>query len=263
MNRGINKRIKLLSGIAAALMLTAFVIGCKPNVNNPETFRVTFGVTGQNGSLKAKADGITETNKSPIMVEKGKTVTFMAYPASGYEVDKWTVNGTVIKNTETMYRHKVTAKTDVKVLFKASATVTVTGVTLNTNALTLEEGKTGQLTATVNPENATNKTITWHSDKPEVAEVDQNGKVTAKKTGTAKITVTTEDGSKTAECTVTVTAKAPSSVPTPKHTVTFGVEGTPANGTLEATVDGKIITSGSGVQMEPPQSVALLKDILS
>ena len=168
MNICINKNGKLLSGIAAVLMLAALVIGCKTNVSTPETFAVTFGVAGQNGSLKAKADGIAETNKSPITVEKGKTVTFTAYPASGYEVDKWTVNGTVITNTATTYSHKVTAKTDVKVLFKASA-VAVIDVMLDKTELTLEEEKTEQLTATITPANATNKKVTWISDNLEVA----------------------------------------------------------------------------------------------
>ena len=54
------------------------------------------------------------------------------------------------------------------------------------------------------PSNATNQNVTWSSDKPEVATVDANGKVTAKAAGTATITVTTEDGKKTATCTVTV-----------------------------------------------------------
>ena len=247
MNICINKNGKLLSGIAVVLMLSVLVIGCKTNVSTPETFAVTFGVAGQNGSLKAKADGIAETDKSPITVEKGKTVTFTAYPASGYEVDKWTVNGTVITNTATTYSHKVTAKTDVKVLFKASA-VAVIDVMLDKTELTLEEEKTEQLTATVTPANATNKKVTWSSDKLEVAVVDQKGQVTAKAEGTAKITVTTEDGSKTAECKVTVTAKAPPPVPKPKHTVTFSVEG--GNGTLKAMVDGSEIYTGDKVEQD-------------
>ena len=241
---------RLLSRLAVGLMLAAMALftGCPNKITvKPETFAVTFGVAGQNGSLKAKADGIAETDKSPITVEKGKTVTFTAYPASGYEVDKWTVNGTVITNTATTYSHKVTAKTDVKVLFKASA-VAVIDVMLDKTELTLEEEKTEQLTATVTPTNATNKKVTWSSDKLEVAVVDQKGQVTAKAEGTAKITVTTEDGSKTAECKVTVTAKAPPPVPKPKHTVTFSVEG--GNGTLKAMVDGSEIYTGDKVEQD-------------
>ena len=56
-------------------------------------------------------------------------------------------------------------------------------------------------------EDASNKKLTWKSDKTEIATVDDNGKVTALKAGTATITVTTEDGGKTATCQLTVTAK--------------------------------------------------------
>ena len=84
-------------------------------------------------------------------------------------------------------------------------TVSVTGVTLDKDSLTLTEGNTAQLTATVKPDNATNKNVTWTSSDETVATVT-DGLVTALKEGTATITVTTEDGSKTATCAVTVTA---------------------------------------------------------
>lgn len=85
-------------------------------------------------------------------------------------------------------------------------TVKVTGVKLNESSLTLTEGGTGTLIATVEPEDATNKNVSWTSSNSEVAKVE-NGTVTAVKEGTATITVTTEDGGKTAECTVTVKAE--------------------------------------------------------
>ncbi len=87
-------------------------------------------------------------------------------------------------------------------------TVAVTGVTLNKNTTSIEQGQTETLTATVAPDNATNKDLTWSSDSPAVATVDQTGKVTAVAEGTANITVTTTDGNKTATCAVTVTAPA-------------------------------------------------------
>ena len=62
------------------------------------------------------------------------------------------------------------------------------------------------LKATVNPSNATEKTIAWSSDNPSVAAVS-NGTVTAVKAGSATVTVTTQDGGKTARCAVTVKAK--------------------------------------------------------
>ena len=65
-------------------------------------------------------------------------------------------------------------------------------------------GGSETLTATVAPADATNQKVTWKSDKPEIATVDANGKVTGVKAGEATITVTTEDGGKTATCKVTV-----------------------------------------------------------
>lgn len=92
--------------------------------------------------------------------------------------------------------------------------VAVTEVTLNQATAALEVGanadsaKTAvQLSATVAPANATNKDVTWASNDPAIATVSADGLVTAKGDGTATITVTTVDGSKTAACVVTVTAK--------------------------------------------------------
>lgn len=84
--------------------------------------------------------------------------------------------------------------------------ISVTEVTLNKSETTILVGGNETLTATVLPENATNKKVTWKSDKPEIATVDAAGKVTGVKAGEAIITVTTEDGSKTATCKVTVKA---------------------------------------------------------
>jgi len=88
--------------------------------------------------------------------------------------------------------------------------ISVTGVTLDKATLSLDTGKTGQLTATVAPSNATNKAVTFSSAAAETATVDNNGKVTAIKAGTANITVKTADGAKTAVCALTVTAPAES-----------------------------------------------------
>lgn len=85
-------------------------------------------------------------------------------------------------------------------------TVAVTGITLNQTTLSLKLNQKVRLRATVAPENATNKNVTWSSSDTAVAKVDSYGQVTAKAEGTATITATTEDGNKTATCTVTVTA---------------------------------------------------------
>ena len=84
-----------------------------------------------------------------------------------------------------------------------SATVPVTGVTLEPKELSLYTGQSETLTATVQPSDATNKNVTWSSDNTNVATVE-GGTVTAKAAGTATITVTTADGNYTATCTVKV-----------------------------------------------------------
>ena len=85
--------------------------------------------------------------------------------------------------------------------------INVTGVTLDKSTLSLEEGATGDLVATVAPSTASDKTVTFASSDEAIATVDNKGKVTAVKAGNADITVTTKDGSKTAKCALTVTAK--------------------------------------------------------
>ena len=88
-------------------------------------------------------------------------------------------------------------------------TVAVTGVTLNqSEAQMTVGGETLTLTATVNPNNATDQSVSWSTSDPTVATV-ANGVVTAVAAGTATITVTTTDGSFTATCAVTVTAPEP------------------------------------------------------
>jgi len=80
-----------------------------------------------------------------------------------------------------------------------------TGVTLDREDCTLVVGRdTAQLIATVTPIDAYNKNITWSSGNDRIAKVDANGLVTPVSSGTAVITVTTEDGAFTDSCTVTV-----------------------------------------------------------
>ena len=82
-------------------------------------------------------------------------------------------------------------------------------VELDQTSLTLEYGgPSAQLTATVLPENATNKNVSWSSSDESVAVVDSNGKVSAVDGGTAVITVKTTNGN-TATCDVTVNGHAP------------------------------------------------------
>ncbi len=82
----------------------------------------------------------------------------------------------------------------------------VSGVSLSTyNIVLSENGQSYRLSTSVLPANATNKNVRWTSSNESVATVDGSGLITPHKAGTAKITVTTEDGNKTATCNVTVT----------------------------------------------------------
>ncbi len=88
----------------------------------------------------------------------------------------------------------------------SSAPVAATGVSLNKESTSLYAGDSETLTATVAPVDATNKNVSWVSNNTSVAMVSDEGVVTAKAKGTATITVTTEDGSFTDDCVVTVLA---------------------------------------------------------
>jgi uncharacterized protein YjdB len=84
--------------------------------------------------------------------------------------------------------------------------VDVTGVTLSDNSISIIEGRTYTLSATVLPNNALNKNVTWSSSDSNVASVDSNGVVSGVSSGSATITVTTHDGGYTAQCAVSVSA---------------------------------------------------------
>ena len=157
---------------------------------------------------------------APVEMIKGDVKTFEAKVSPEKATDKtvvWSVSDDKVLSVD--QNGKVTAigggKANVVVTAKDGGkkaecevvvTVPVTGITLNKTTMELTEGDDDVLTATVLPEDATNKKVTWISSDETVATV-KDGKVTALKPGTVKITVKTEDGGKTAECQVTVVAK--------------------------------------------------------
>ena len=162
------------------------------------------------------ADGYTIT-KCVFYDDKDRTATDKEDPfvVETTEADKTPqVNGTPIL----AYQSKGITKIEVYG-YANPTTVDVTGVSLNKTTTTLTVGDTETLTATVSPDDASDKSVTWSSDKTSVATVDPNGLVTAVGAGTANITVTTTDGSKTASCAVTVNAA------TVKSSVTLNVNG--------------------------------------
>ncbi|MCR4763055.1 MAG: InlB B-repeat-containing protein, partial [Lachnospiraceae bacterium] len=83
-------------------------------------------------------------------------------------------------------------------------TIPVEGVTLDKTSITLKVGDTQMLKATVTPENAMDKSLKWFSGNNDVASVEQDGTVTALKTGKTYITVQSVNGLKTDSCDVTV-----------------------------------------------------------
>ena len=120
---GKNKKTKVFKW-AAVLMLAAMALftGCPNKITvKPETFAVTFSA-GEHGTLKAKAEGIAETETSPITIEQGKTVTFRATPDSGYRVKGWMRDGEAVNGTNAFYSFTVIKGVEVKVSFESNST---------------------------------------------------------------------------------------------------------------------------------------------
>jgi uncharacterized protein YjdB len=155
---------------------------------------------GQSESLTATVTPANATNKA---------VTWSSSNASAATVD---ANGkvTAVKAGSAVITVRTVdgGKTATCQVAVKAVTVPVTGVTLNKTSITLNEGQSESLNATVTPANATNKAVTWSSSNASAATMDANGKVTAVKAGSAVITVKTADGGKTATCQVTVVAAA-------------------------------------------------------
>ena len=131
----------------------------------------------------------------------------VTWSSSNQDVATVDENGVVTAKT-TAGTATITATTAVGAK-KATCTVTVThvpvtGVSLSQTSAAIEVGETLTLTATVAPDNATNKGVTWSSSNETIATVDENGVVTGKSAGMTSITVTTDDQKKTATCKVSV-----------------------------------------------------------
>ena len=147
------------------------------------------------------------TNSNPYMktITIPSSVTEIEARAVGYISYYKEVSGFTIKGYKGTAAERYARNNDFNFV---QLQVVPTSVALNKTTLTLDTGKTSNLKATVYPSNAANKKCTWSSSNTSVATVDSNGKVTAKKAGTATITVKTSNG-KTATCKVTVNLPAP------------------------------------------------------
>ena len=149
-----------------------------------------------------KNGGDTEADPLTMTVEHGSTVgTLPIEPTrEGYVFAGW---NTEADGTGAEFDADTVVTSDITVY--AQWGIPVSGVSLNKTVLFLQGITTEEtLMATIEPANATNKGVTWASDNTAIATVDDNGKVTAVALGTAKITVTTEDGGKEAICWVKV-----------------------------------------------------------
>ena len=191
------KKVFSFGLLVAATMLVAFS-SCKPT----NAVKKVTGVT------------LSETTKT-IAIGEEFTLTATIAPADA--ADKTVMWTSDDSNVATVDEGKVTAvaagTANITVTTKdggktATCAVTVvngvSGVSVNPKEKLLSIGEELVIKATITPEDAINKKVTWTSDNEAVAKVDESGKVTAINVGTAKITVTTEDGGKTATCAITV-----------------------------------------------------------
>lgn len=171
-------------------------------------------------ALQSAIDGLII--KEPVL-EVNKTALKNLYHAntgkdqSKYTPDSWTAFTNAINQAEAVLNDNEATQEQVDAAYgeleKAAAGLTqipapvvkVTGVKLAQKSAVLSaKGASIKLKATVLPENASDKSVTWKSKDKKIATVDAKGKVTAVGNGSTRITVTTKDGKKTAECTVKV-----------------------------------------------------------
>ena len=137
-----------------------------------------------------------------------------------------------------------------------ASTVAVTGVSLNKSSLSLSVGENETLTATVSPSNATNKNVIWTTSDNSIATVS-NGKVIAVKAGSVTITVTTEDGSKTASCSVKVSTVAVTGVTLNKTSASIE---TGSSETLIATIAPTNATNKNVTWKSSDDSIATVEN---
>ena len=196
--------------------------------------------------------GVT-LDKTELTLTEGETANLTATVAPADATDKSVTWSTSDEKVATVADGKVSAvapgtatitvktndggKTATGAVTVEKKVIAVTGVTLDKNELSLVEGESATLAATVAPEDASDKSVTWSTSDEKVATV-ADGKVTAVAPGTATITVKTNDGGKTATCAVTVTAK-PIAV--------TGVEVSPTSVTV---TEGKTVTLTATVAPE-------------
>lgn len=160
------------------------------------TPKITSASVSGNTTVTARVSSLTNVVWLAVLPAK-VAGAFMKVTIAG-------TSGTETRSIRVPSGKNLTPGTVATVTVDMNPTVAVTGVTLDKTSLDLNLGKSETLTATVTPSNASDKTVTWSSSNTAVATVSSEGVVTGVKAGTATITVTTNDGGKTATCAVTV-----------------------------------------------------------
>ena len=168
-------------------------------VTAPTTYTITAEASPAEGGTVTVNGGT-----SSVSVEANSTVNLVATPNAGYRFTGWTSsNGGTFADASSVSTTFTMPANDVIVTAGFEQYYPVTSITLDKSELSLYTGNSETLTATIEPDNATNKNVTWSSDNADVAIVN-NGTVKAMGAGDATITVTTEDVGKTATCVVQV-----------------------------------------------------------
>ena len=142
----------------------------------------------------------------PVLFSSGFTVTVTDADSKAYTIETDKTNTVLRSSLLTMPPVKLGASAGEEPGDDDELIIPVSYVNLNSTSLKLYEGDIAQLTATISPKDATDKTVVWSSDNPAVASVDQTGFVTALVAGTAKITAVA--GGKSGSCSVTVSPLA-------------------------------------------------------
>ena len=140
----------------------------------------------------------------PVLFSKGFTVTVTDAESKTYTVETDKANTVLRSSILNMPAFKLGNNPSEEEPGDDELIVPVVTVSLSSTSLKLYDGDTHQLTATVKPKDATDKTVVWSSDMPSVATVDQSGHVTGISAGTANISASA--GGKVAKCTVTVSS---------------------------------------------------------
>lgn len=207
-----------------AVIFAIFIAGCTEKETQVEVSSVSL-----NTATIEMIEGETFSLVATVLPKDAEYdgVTWASSNASVASVNSGTV--TALKEGTATITASAGGKSATCTVKVSTKVVAVTSITLDKTSLSMKVGETATLTATVKPDDATDKTVAWSSSDESVAKVD-NGKVAALKSG--KATITAKCGDKTAECVVTVTVPV-SSIALDMATLSLSVG---ESATLSATV---------------------------